>query len=80
MKATQTTDFLFKGHFGLGKKYDIAADNFGFSLRYEHPNGRLYEGDSVAWLNSLDSESIDLIFADPPLMPCQPERRTLPER
>lgn len=66
MKATQTTDFLFKGHFGLGKKYDIAADDFGFSLRYEHPNGRLYEGDSVTWLNSLDSESIDLIFADPP--------------
>ncbi len=57
MKTTQAKDFIFKGHFGLGKKYDIAANNCGFSLRYEHPNGKLYEGDSVAWLNSLDSEA-----------------------
>lgn len=33
---------------------------------YEHPNGTLYQGDAVKWLKSLKSESVDLIFADPP--------------
>jgi site-specific DNA-methyltransferase (adenine-specific) len=37
-----------------------------FQLQYQHPNGRLYQGDSIAWLASLESESVDLIFADPP--------------
>ncbi|NJL40724.1 MAG: site-specific DNA-methyltransferase [Leptolyngbyaceae cyanobacterium RM2_2_4] len=38
----------------------------GFQLHYSHPHGRLYQGDSVDWLRSLEAESIDLIFADPP--------------
>lgn len=33
---------------------------------YKHPNGKLYVGDAVAWLRSLEPESVDLIFADPP--------------
>lgn len=33
---------------------------------YKHPNGMLYKGNSIDWLKSLKSESIDLIFADPP--------------
>ncbi len=33
---------------------------------YEHPNGTLYQGDAIKWLKSLDDESVDLIFADPP--------------
>lgn len=33
---------------------------------YKHKNGALYQGDSVLWLQSLDSQSVDLIFADPP--------------
>ena len=33
---------------------------------YTHPNGELWIGDSIAWLRSLESESVDLIFADPP--------------
>ena len=37
-----------------------------FSLVYEHKNGSLYEGDSITWLQSLETESVDLIFADPP--------------
>jgi site-specific DNA-methyltransferase (adenine-specific) len=36
------------------------------ALLYEHPNGAIWMGDAVAWLRSLESESIDLIFADPP--------------
>ena len=31
-----------------------------------HPNGEILVGDAIAWLRSLDSESVDLIFADPP--------------
>lgn len=33
---------------------------------YEHHNGMLYQGDAIKWLKSLKSESVDLIFADPP--------------
>lgn len=36
------------------------------SLAYLHPNGSLYQGDSIEWLKTLKSESVDLIFADPP--------------
>lgn len=37
-----------------------------FQLQYEHSNGRLYQGDSIKWLESLPSSSVDLVFADPP--------------
>jgi site-specific DNA-methyltransferase (adenine-specific) len=37
-----------------------------FQLQYEHPNGRLYQGDSLLWLASLADASVDLVFADPP--------------
>jgi site-specific DNA-methyltransferase (adenine-specific) len=36
------------------------------TLFYHHPNGELWLGDAIAWLCSLESESVDLIFADPP--------------
>lgn len=36
------------------------------SLFYNHPNGELWNGNSIDWLKSLKSESVDLIFADPP--------------
>lgn len=35
-------------------------------LQYTHLHGRLYQGDSVDWLSSLDTASVDLVFADPP--------------
>lgn len=38
----------------------------GFQVQFEHPHGYLYQGDSTQWLASLDSSSVDLIFADPP--------------
>lgn len=38
----------------------------GFQLQYSHPHGKLYQGDSIDWLKSLESQSVDLIFADPP--------------
>ncbi len=33
---------------------------------YRHPHGEIWVGDAIAWLRSLESESVDLIFADPP--------------
>ena len=33
---------------------------------YTHPNGAIWIGDAIVWLRSLASESVDLIFADPP--------------
>lgn len=33
---------------------------------YIHPNGELWVGDSIQWLRSLESKTVDLIFADPP--------------
>ena len=36
------------------------------ALFYSHPGGELWVGDAIAWLRLLDSESVDLVFADPP--------------
>jgi len=36
------------------------------TLFYSHPNGEIWVGDAIAWLRSLESESVDLVFADPP--------------
>jgi len=36
------------------------------SLFYSHPHGEIWNGDAITWLRSLESESVDLIFADPP--------------
>lgn len=33
---------------------------------YYHPTGILWMGDAISWLTSLESESVDLVFADPP--------------
>ena len=33
---------------------------------YSHPHGELWVGDSIEWLKTLKTETIDLIFADPP--------------
>src|SRR5579884_1019605 len=35
-------------------------------LFYKHPHGSIWCGDAIAWLRSLESASVDLIFADPP--------------
>lgn len=35
-------------------------------LFYNHPNGELWNGNSIEWLKSREPESVDLIFADPP--------------
>lgn len=40
--------------------------NEAFFPVYKNDNGTLYEGDSIAWLKKIESERVDLIFADPP--------------
>ena len=35
-------------------------------LFYSHPNGEIWIGDAIVWLRSMPSESVDLVFADPP--------------
>ena len=40
--------------------------NAPYDLAYQCENGTLYQGDTVSWLRSLKTESVDLIFADPP--------------
>jgi hypothetical protein len=55
------TDAIVKGHV-----LPITAAATGHRLYYEHPNGRLYQGDSTDWLTSLAASSVDLVFADPP--------------
>jgi len=36
------------------------------TLFYAHPNGEIWVGDAITWLHSLPSESVELVFADPP--------------
>ncbi len=36
------------------------------NLFYCHDNGQLWLGDAIEWLKTLPSESIDLVFSDPP--------------
>lgn len=35
-------------------------------LFYTHPHGEIWVGDAIIWLRSLETESVDMIFADPP--------------
>lgn len=49
-----------------GREFAFEPVSRRFQLQYEHPNGCLYQGDSINWLTSLDSASVDLVFADPP--------------
>lgn len=49
-----------------GIHLNIQEEPFGFRLHYDHPNGKLYQGDAIEWLSSLEDTSVDLIFADPP--------------
>lgn len=36
------------------------------ALFYQHPRGSIWVGDTLVWLRSLESETVDLVFADPP--------------
>lgn len=42
------------------------TDGAGVQLHYENRSGRLFLGDSLEWMKSLEAGKVDLIFADPP--------------
>src|SRR5690348_11110525 len=48
-----------------GITHSVVPNN-GVQLHYENRLGKLYCGDSLDWLKSLKSETVDLFFADPP--------------
>ncbi|MGK7922770.1 MAG: site-specific DNA-methyltransferase [Trichodesmium sp.] len=58
--------FTFIESESAGKRFEIQSESKGYRLHFDHPNGKLYQGDTIDWLSSLESESVDLIFADPP--------------
>jgi len=35
-------------------------------LCYRHPRGEIWVGDAIAWLGTLETGSVDMVFADPP--------------
>jgi len=43
-----------------------AINDASFSPVYKNRDNILYEGNSLEWLKSIESESVDLVFADPP--------------
>ncbi|MCC6970105.1 MAG: site-specific DNA-methyltransferase [Phycisphaerales bacterium] len=67
IKRAKAVESLFAGgEPRLGVLRAPAASGAAFASFYEHPRGALFVGDSAAWMESMDSESVDLIFADPP--------------
>jgi site-specific DNA-methyltransferase (adenine-specific) len=50
-----------------GTQHATSASKDGTpQVYYTHPDGKLWLGDCVSWLESLAPESVDLAFADPP--------------
>jgi len=49
-----------------GTVYSAPEDTSVPYRQYAHPHGELYCGDSVAWLETIPSASVNLVFADPP--------------
>ena len=45
---------------------DFTASPTGFRLQYKNQKGHLFQGNSIEWLASIESASVDLVFADPP--------------
>ena len=65
-KCPETELFFEPSKIELANVVSPAQGEKLFRLQYRHPHGELYQGDSIAWLESLETESADLIFSDPP--------------
>ncbi|MFA5098287.1 MAG: site-specific DNA-methyltransferase [Candidatus Margulisiibacteriota bacterium] len=66
-RKTEIDEFFGQKQF-KGKVFDSQKqqDSSQPHLYYEHPNGKIFIGDCLDVMKGLDSDSIDLIFADPP--------------
>lgn len=65
-QRTSKAPSLFGESLQRGKFLSLPSDQILPAPFYEHPNGTIWRGDSIVWLSSLPSESVDLVFADPP--------------
>lgn len=66
MRTQQTINSPLLFSVNNGRTLPVNEKSENVQLNYEHPNGKLFLGNSIGWLNSLESESVDLVFADPP--------------
>lgn len=60
------TQLLFWPTTSARMKIPSVEDGNGVVRVLAHTNGSLYEGDSLTWLRSLPTASVDMFFADPP--------------
>ena len=67
VRNTEIPEF-FGQRLGKGKRLTIdpSVENNSPRLFYSHHHGEIWLGDSVDWLHSLTTGSVDLVFADPP--------------
>lgn len=68
-KINPSTPTLFGNGLKKGSFNDIENVTLNSDkpiLFYSHPHGEIWLGDSEKWLKTLDSESVELVFADPP--------------
>ncbi len=66
MEQLNIFDCIEKSQQSTNRDFFFETLSTKFQIQFEHPNGRLYQGDSIDWLASLDDASVDLVFADPP--------------
>ena len=66
MKTQQTANAPLLFEVKNGQSFSVDEKSEKIQLHYEQPNGKLFLGNSIDWLKSLETESIDLVFADPP--------------
>lgn len=62
ISITEKQQELFKTQ----TKREVPNDKKSVRIIYQNANGSLYQGDSFEWLKTVESETVDLIFADPP--------------
>lgn len=69
LKRNKKIQNYFGNELRKGEKFSI--DNHKHDINspetfYVHPNGKLFLGNCIEWMKSIEDESVDLIFADPP--------------
>ena len=66
MRTQQTANSPLLFSINNGQTLLVDEKSEKIQLHYAHPNGKLFLGNSIDWLTSLENESVDLVFADPP--------------
>lgn len=66
MKTQQTVNAPLLFEVTNGQPFPVDEKSEKLQLHYEHPNGKLFLGNSIDCLKRLETESVDLVFADPP--------------